>query len=152
MGCPLKKSFCACAASVLAMFSSPVGAAGVPNGTAVALLRQAIEAQGGETALRRISSVRWEAHGYRNMLEQSERPEGPYIPEFETTIETHDQANGRFRSITKSAVYPGFQYSSGVIADSSAAVRLNGQGTSPANATSCALHAKLLRSVRNAFF
>ena len=47
---------------------------------ATALLHQAIQAQGGEQALRSLKSVQWEAFGYRNELEESERPEdGSYF-------------------------------------------------------------------------
>jgi hypothetical protein len=49
------------------------------NPSAAALLHQALSAQGGEQKLRALKSVQWEASGYRNELEESERPEGPYI-------------------------------------------------------------------------
>jgi hypothetical protein len=77
---------------------------------AVALLRQGLAAQGGEAALRAITSVRWEATGYRNMVEESERPEGPYITEFDKITELHDLARGRHldRLDAEVALYGGF--------------------------------------------
>jgi hypothetical protein len=55
----------------------------------------AIDAQGGEQKLRALQNVQFDARGYRNMLEQSERPEGPYITEFDSIFEIHDQAKHR---------------------------------------------------------
>jgi hypothetical protein len=91
-----------------------------------ALLSQALEAQGGEQKLRSLKSVQWEAFGYRNELEESERPEGPYIVEFDTISEVHDLAGGRYRSVTEAMVDPVFKFSSGSVADSSVAMRMAG--------------------------
>ncbi len=98
---------------------------------AIGLLHQAIDAQGGEAALKAISTIEWTARGYRNMLEQSERPEGPYIPEFRKVSEIHDQLRGRIRSVTDFAIYPEFEGSSGILANSTAAVRVGASGSSP---------------------
>lgn len=68
------------------------GPAGAADEKAVALVRAGLEAQGGEQLLRGIGSVTIEARGYRNMLEQSERPEGPWLVEFLTLNEVHDPA------------------------------------------------------------
>jgi hypothetical protein len=91
-----------------------------------ALLHQALEAQGGEQKLRSLKSVQWEAFGYRNALEQSERPEGPYITSFETVSEMHDFAGNRYRSITDETVYPVYKSSSGSIVDGNVAMRVSG--------------------------
>lgn len=109
-------------------------AASAAEPPAIALLRQALDAQGGEDALRHISTVEWRARGYRNMLEQSERPEGPYIPDFRDIAEIHDQANGRFRSVAQFSVYPEFKGSVGLLADRSAAVRILSGRSIPGNA------------------
>jgi glyoxylase-like metal-dependent hydrolase (beta-lactamase superfamily II) len=101
---------------------------------AIQILRQAIEAQGGEKALRAIRTVQWQAQGYRNMLEQSERPEGPYIPEFRTVSEVHDFGGKRYRSVVEMTVSPEFKGSSGLLADGDAAVRLYGGQMSMGNA------------------
>jgi hypothetical protein len=63
-----------------------------------ALLHRAMEAQGGEVKLRALKNVRWDASGYRNELEESERPEGPYITDFLTVTEIHDFEGKRFRA------------------------------------------------------
>lgn len=61
------------------------------------LLRQALDAQGGEEKLRSLRSVSFQSTGYRNMIEQSERPEGPYFVSFFDTTEQHDHADGAMR-------------------------------------------------------
>jgi hypothetical protein len=61
------------------------------------LLKQALQAQGGEQKLRALKSVSFESTGYRNMLEQSERPEGPYIIVQQELSELHDHANKALR-------------------------------------------------------
>jgi hypothetical protein len=59
---------------------------------AVAVVRTAIEAQGGEQALRALRAIQFDAVGCRSMVDQSERPEGPYVTEFDRITETHDLA------------------------------------------------------------
>lgn len=60
------------------------------DAASTALLRTALAAQGGEAVLRAVKTVSFESSGYRNMLEQSERPEGPYFVEFLELRELHD--------------------------------------------------------------
>lgn len=86
------------------------------------LLHQALEAQGGEQKLRAIKSVQWEASGYRNELEESERPEGPYITDFLTVSETDDLSGNRFRKQTDTSVYPFYKSSAGLVVDGSVAM------------------------------
>jgi hypothetical protein len=91
-----------------------------------ALFHQAIQAQGGEQTLRALKNVQWEAFGYRNELEESERPEGPYITEFDTLTEVHDFAGNRYRNVTDGVVYPVFKSSSGSVADGNVVMRVSG--------------------------
>jgi hypothetical protein len=49
-----------------------------PPPNAKELVHSAFDAQGGEQTVMALTSVQWEASGFRNELEQSERPEGPY--------------------------------------------------------------------------
>lgn len=70
-------------------------AQGAEPSSARVLLQQALDAQGGEPLLRTVQSIAWRASGYRNALEQSERPEGPYITEFSELAEEHDLARQR---------------------------------------------------------
>lgn len=74
--------------------------------SAAALLQKAIEAQGGEKLLRSIRSVQWIASGYRNELEESERPEGPYITDFLSIREVDDYAGDRYFRSVNTSVYP----------------------------------------------
>ncbi len=71
------------------------------------LLYRALEVQGGEEKLRALHSVQWEASGYRNELE---RPEGPYVTEFDSISETHDFSGQRYRSLLNGQVFPIFKY------------------------------------------
>jgi hypothetical protein len=87
------------------------------------LLHQALEAQGGEAKLRALKNVAWEAHGYRHLVEQSERPEGPYVDEFLHETEVHDLHDGRFRSSVEGAIYPADQESSTLVVSGDAAVQ-----------------------------
>ena len=73
--------------------------------SASTLLHQAIDAQGGEQQLRAIRTVQWSAAGYRNELEESERPEGPYITDFLTIREVDDYAGNRSLYSVDAAVY-----------------------------------------------
>lgn len=118
---------------------SPTTGAHAADSAATTLLRQALAAQGGEAKLRAITVLRWSAVGYRNMLEQSERPEGPFIVEHQTVAEIHDHGAGRLRSVTDSAIYPVAKFSAGFVADKSAAVRLSGEARSPGSAEMVAL-------------
>ena len=84
----------------------PVTATVTPDLRCRELLHQALEAQGGEAKLRALKNVAWEAHGYRHLVEQSERPEGPYVDEFLHVTEIHDLHGGRFRSSIEGTIYP----------------------------------------------
>lgn len=90
------------------------------------LLHQALEAQGGEQKLRALKSVQWEASGYRNELEESERPEGPYITDFLSLSEVHDLAGNRFRNVTDTSVYPFYKSSAVLVVDGKVAMRSAG--------------------------
>jgi hypothetical protein len=71
-----------------------------PPTNAVSLARKALDAMGGEQKLRNLETVRFKAIGHRNMLEQSERPEGPYFVEYEEISEARDfKTNSLRRSI-----------------------------------------------------
>jgi hypothetical protein len=128
--------------TVAALFLMPSAQAADP--AAASLLRQALAAQGGEAKLRALNVVRWSAVGYRNMLEQSERPEGPYIVEHQTVSELHDQAGGRLRSVTDSAIYPVARFSTGFVADRTAAMRFAGEARGPGSAEMVTLSSEML--------
>src|SRR4051812_28134451 len=66
------------------------------------LLRQAIEAMGGEQQLRSLKTLDITAIGHVNLLEQSERPEGPWIVDYKQIKEVRDLAGERLRVTTES--------------------------------------------------
>ncbi len=65
--------------------------------SALDLVRDAIQAIGGEERLRAIHVVALKAIGHRNAIEQSERPEGPYATEYVQIDEIRDFDRGRLR-------------------------------------------------------
>jgi hypothetical protein len=75
--------------------------AGSPTSAKILVL-SAIDAMGGEAKLRAIKSVRSEGISHDNMLEQSERPQGPWLVNYTDFIETRDNENGRLRRETRS--------------------------------------------------
>jgi len=89
-----------------------------PSGEAVDLLHQALRQMGGEDRLKALRTIHFQATGYRNALEQSERPEGPYIVEYEEISESRDLEHGRWtqKMETRWQVQPAVK-SSIVVAD-----------------------------------
>jgi hypothetical protein len=96
------------------------------------LLHQALDSQGGEQKLRAIRSVQWSASGYRNELEQSERPEGPYFTDFKTVREVDDYAGGRSLYAADASVYPLYKSSSTIVVADGVAMQSGGGPFSPA--------------------
>jgi hypothetical protein len=97
------------------------------NGSADALLHQALAAQGGEAKLRALRSVTVETEGYRNMLEQSERPEGPYLLEFHTVSEVRDYAHDRLRVVDAESTYPLEGHTQGSMLNGNVSMQLFGE-------------------------
>lgn len=80
----------------------------LPTDPAQTLARRAIDAMGGQKALGGIQSLRLTAHAYRRMLEQSERPEGPWIPSFTYVTQWIGFDGSRIRT---KITYPHWKYS-----------------------------------------
>jgi len=78
-----------CAAVALAQ------AAHAQTGGAQAHVRAAIDAMGGEAKLRALTTVRIRGIGHQYLLEQSERPEGPWLVSYRQIDELRDHAAGR---------------------------------------------------------
>lgn len=98
------------AAPVAAQTSTPTGLVGA-----------AVRAMGGEVMLRGLELVRLEILGHRLLVEQSERPEGPYIPSYTEAQVTLDLGRGRLAT-TRTVRTPGQAFESGlVVADGTAA-------------------------------
>lgn len=103
-----------------------------PGPDARVLLQQSLKAQGGEASLRAIKTVQWSGAGYRNELEESERPEGPYITDFLTLSEVDDYANARYRSSTETVVYPLYKTASTVVMSDGIAMQAGNGPFAPA--------------------
>jgi len=66
-----------------------------------ALVHTAIDKMGGEGNLRSLQSVQIERIGHSYSIEQSERPEGPWLVNYEQVTELRDYANQRLRRTTQ---------------------------------------------------
>src|SRR5690242_19881710 len=69
--------------------------------TAREVLMRAVAAMGGEAALKSVATLEIDAIGHDYFIEQSERPEGPFIPRYLQTSEKRDVAGGRSRIETQ---------------------------------------------------
>lgn len=65
------------------------------------VVTRAIDAVGGEGALQGIATLQIEAMGHDFFIDQSERPEGPFVVRYLSTSETRDVARGRSRIETQ---------------------------------------------------
>ncbi len=99
------------------------------RGSAKSLVQSAIDAMGGEEALRAIKSVQIDGIGHENMLEQSERPTGPWLINYMEISELRDIEGNRLRRTTKTHNIQSNGWSSlnTVIAGGVAAVERNGR-------------------------
>ena len=66
------------------------------------LIDNALESMGGAEKLRGLKAVRIEAIGHTNLIEQSERPEGPYAISYDQLTEWRDFENTRLRQTAES--------------------------------------------------
>lgn len=92
------------------------------------LLHLALSAMGGEDKIRSLRAVHFEASVVRNELEQSERPEGPYIVENDQVEEWRDLQYKAWKQVAKLhvAMQPEFVLAS-VVSEGAAARTFNGQ-------------------------
>ncbi len=88
---------------------------------------------GGEEKIRGLSGLHIEAMAERNMLEQSERPEGPYIVESQQIEESIDFSHNNWKRTTKARVafQPEFSMME-IVSGDAAALSFDGQ-TAPAS-------------------
>lgn len=107
---------------------SPLYAA---DAASTVVLKQALDAQGGEQKLRAVKTVAFESSGYRNLLEQSERPEGPYLVSFLDISELHDHEHKALRRDQKSTLPPAQQFSSGAVVANGVAMNSFGGNQRP---------------------
>jgi hypothetical protein len=85
-----------CLAGVLFLSASQSSATG-----ARAIVLRAVEALGGEAALKSVTSLQIDAMGHDYFIDQSERPEGPFIVRYTQSSEKRDVAGGRSRIETQ---------------------------------------------------
>jgi hypothetical protein len=69
--------------------------------SAADLLHSALTAMGGEQKIRGLKIIHFTALGHRNYLEQSERPEGPYIIEYAQIDEWRDLEHNSWKQESK---------------------------------------------------
>jgi glyoxylase-like metal-dependent hydrolase (beta-lactamase superfamily II) len=69
--------------------------------SAADLLRAALNAMGGEQKVRDLKTIHFTSIAHRNLLEQSERPEGPYILEYAHSEEWRDLEHGNWKQEAK---------------------------------------------------
>lgn len=123
----------------LRMLVPPIGSfllvfaaqASAQDKAAVKVVEAGLAAQGGEATLRSLRSVAWDSVGYRNELEQSERPEGPYVTEFTASSEVHDLAGARWSALDQATVYPAWTGSQRTVVANGAAMLASGGRQAP---------------------
>ena len=106
------------------------GSIPAPDPEARQWVETAVQRMGGEAALRGLATLKLESIGYRNLLEQSERPEGPWIPEIERVTEFWDTVNGRWSETIEASVADD-TYAIQTIVNGGAAVRRLGERVLP---------------------
>jgi hypothetical protein len=74
-------------------------AADAPRG-AQQYIREALVQMGGEDKIRAINTVSFHAVGHRSMVEESERPDGPYFLEYNRIAEVRDLNHGYLKRTT----------------------------------------------------
>jgi hypothetical protein len=116
---------------VLHLLLSAALAQGVTASNARKAVETALSCMGGADALRRLDTVRLEWVGYVNLLEQSERPEGPWIPAIERTTEVWDAPHGRWAETAQSTVAE-MEYALRTVVDGDVAARRFGDRWIPA--------------------
>ena len=79
----------------------PVIACGQSTRSAAELMHAGLDAMGGEVKLRALNTLHFKATVVRNLLEESERPEGPYILENNQVEEWRDLAHNKWKRDVK---------------------------------------------------
>ena len=93
------------------------------------LVRAAIEAMGGEAKLRKLKSIQFDGIGHNFAIEQSERPEGPWIVAYSQVSETRDLVKNRVRIVNqnKHSQVPEWSGLNTIVADGVAAFERGGR-------------------------
>jgi len=98
------------------------------------LIRAALAAMGGEERIRNVKAVKLEAVGHWNLLEQSERPEGPWIVNYDQVTELRDFAGWQIRQSSegRSLQLEKWMGATRIVSNGVAAVQFGGQPLRPA--------------------
>jgi hypothetical protein len=112
-------------------------AASAPHSTAVdarALVTRAIDALGGEAALKSLAALRIESIGHDDFIDQSDRPEGPFIVRYLQTTELRDVNGARSRvdSQQRDIQVPAWSPPVTTVVDRDAAALVHGDKSMPA--------------------
>jgi hypothetical protein len=109
-----------------------IQAPSAPRADAQTVIRQAIDAMGGDARLRDLHALKLEAVGHSYLIDQSERPEGPWVTDYQQRTELRDLDAGRLRQTieTRSTYEPAWSSTTLVISDAVAAM-INGSDTRP---------------------
>jgi hypothetical protein len=104
--------------------------------SARARIDAAIAAMGGEARLNALSSLKLETIGHDYALEQSERPEGPWLTTYTDTTEYRDLAHSarRIESRRRNWSFPQWSPATALVINGDAAARTNGQRWAPGRA------------------
>src|SRR5579864_2542117 len=100
-GQPMTRKIILCLLALISVLPGWTALAANPTGQAANLLHEALRQMGGEDKLKALHAVRFHGRGYRNMLEQSERPEGPYIVEYQDVSQWRDLDHARWKQETE---------------------------------------------------
>lgn len=120
-------------AALLCLVATASAAQSAPAASAKDALHAAMTAMGGEEALRGIHTVVLTATVQRYAVEQSLRPEGPYLVESDQVKESRDFAGLRWKRTTD-AQFAYYRFSSTAIVASGVAAQLNGNAVAPGRA------------------
>lgn len=106
-----------------------------PQASARQLLDQAITAMGGEARLTSIRSLALDSIGHAWALEQSERPEGPWLAIYRQRVETRDYARNRRTLGIQQRFWSSAQWSPAatLVVSDGVAASTNGQRWAPAS-------------------
>ena len=109
-------------------------------GPAAARLDAAIAAMGGEARLKGLKSLRLESIGHGFALEQSERPEGPWLTTYTETTEIRDFENARrrFDQRRRNWSFPSWSPVSSAVISGGVSARTNGTNWAPGVASDLA--------------
>jgi hypothetical protein len=105
--------------------------------TPQALVKKAIATLGGEEVLRALKSIQIDKIGHTYWIEQSERPDGPWLVDYRQVIELRDYANQRLSRNTQTRGFqnPQFQQPTGLRIENDAAAFVFGERSGPASKT-----------------